>query len=78
MSFAGPTSSTVNTMIRIAGIGDHNQPEWLITINGMRSLHAELALKRPLDGLSVEFDLELTQSTKTAEVGAIRGRRCET
>jgi hypothetical protein len=33
MSFAGPTSSTVNTMIRIAGIGDHNQPDWLITIN---------------------------------------------
>jgi hypothetical protein len=37
MSFAGLSSSTVNTMIRITGIGDHNQPDWLITINGMRN-----------------------------------------
>jgi hypothetical protein len=28
----------VNTMIRITGIGDHDRPEWLIRINGIRML----------------------------------------
>jgi hypothetical protein len=46
MSFAGLSSSTVNTMIRITGIGDHNQPDWLITINGMRS-DAEVTADSP-------------------------------
>jgi hypothetical protein len=37
MLSAVPSSGIVNTMIRITGIGDHNRPEWLIKINGMRS-----------------------------------------
>jgi hypothetical protein len=31
-----PSSGGVNTMIRITGIGDHDRPEWLIRINGIR------------------------------------------
>jgi hypothetical protein len=43
MSFAGSASTTVNTMITITGLGDHNQPDWLIIINGMRTgAHARL------------------------------------
>jgi hypothetical protein len=30
------SSSRVNTVIRITMNGDHDQPDWLITINGMR------------------------------------------
>jgi hypothetical protein len=33
-----PASGIVNTMIRITGIGDHDRPEWLIRISGMRTL----------------------------------------
>jgi hypothetical protein len=36
MLFAVPSSGGVNTMIRITGIGDHDRPEWLIRINGIR------------------------------------------
>jgi hypothetical protein len=38
MLSAVPSSGKVNTMIRITGIGDHDRPEWLIRINGMRTL----------------------------------------
>jgi hypothetical protein len=34
---AMPSSGIVNSVIRITGIGDHNRPEWLIRISGMRS-----------------------------------------
>ena len=37
MLSAVPSSGKVNTMIRITGIGDHDRPEWLIRINGMRT-----------------------------------------
>jgi hypothetical protein len=37
MLFAVPSSGGVKTMIRITGIGDHDRPEWLIRINGIRS-----------------------------------------
>jgi hypothetical protein len=37
MLSAVPSSGKVNTMIRITGIGDHDRPEWLIRINGMRN-----------------------------------------
>jgi hypothetical protein len=37
MLSAVPSSGTVNTMIRITGIGDHDRLEWLIRINGIRS-----------------------------------------
>jgi hypothetical protein len=30
-----PSSGIVNSVIRIARIGDHNRPEWLIRISGM-------------------------------------------
>jgi hypothetical protein len=36
MLSAAPSSGKVNTMIRITGIGDHDRPEWLIRINGLR------------------------------------------
>ena len=36
MLSAVPSSGIVNSMIRITGIGDRDQPEWLIRINGMR------------------------------------------
>jgi hypothetical protein len=38
MLSAAPSSGKVNTMIRITGIGDHDRPEWLIRINGLRSV----------------------------------------
>jgi hypothetical protein len=37
MLSAVPTSGTVNSVIRITGIGDRDRPEWLIRISGMRS-----------------------------------------
>jgi hypothetical protein len=36
MLSAAPSSGIVNSMIRITGIGDRNQPEWLIGISGIR------------------------------------------
>jgi catechol 2,3-dioxygenase-like lactoylglutathione lyase family enzyme len=38
MLSAVPTSGTVNSVIRITGIGDRDRPEWLIRISGMRSM----------------------------------------
>jgi hypothetical protein len=38
MQFAMPSLSRVNSVIRITGIGDHDQLEWLIRISGMRRL----------------------------------------
>ena len=38
MLSAVPSSGTVNSVIRITGIGDRDRPEWLIRINGMRSV----------------------------------------
>jgi hypothetical protein len=38
MLSAVPTSGTVNSVIRITGIGDRDRPEWLIRISGMRKL----------------------------------------
>jgi len=37
MLSAMPSSGRVYSVIKITGIGDHNRPEWLIRINGMRS-----------------------------------------
>ena len=37
MLSAVPSSGIVNSMIRITGIGDHDRPEWLIRISGMRT-----------------------------------------
>jgi hypothetical protein len=34
---AVPSSGIVNSVIRITGIGDRDRPEWLITINGIRT-----------------------------------------
>jgi hypothetical protein len=36
MLSAVPSSGTVNIMITITGIGDHDRPEWLIRISGIR------------------------------------------
>ena len=36
MLSAMPSSGRVYSMIKITGIGDHDRPEWLIRINGMR------------------------------------------
>jgi hypothetical protein len=36
MLSAVPSSGTVNSVIRITGIGDQDRPEWLIRISGMR------------------------------------------
>jgi len=41
MLFTAPSSGSVNTMIRITGIGDHDRPEWLIRISGIRTLPSE-------------------------------------
>jgi hypothetical protein len=38
MLSAVPSSGTVNSVIRITGIGDQDRPEWLIRISGMRKL----------------------------------------
>jgi hypothetical protein len=37
MPFAMPSASRLNSVIRITGIGDHDRPEWLIRISGMRT-----------------------------------------
>jgi hypothetical protein len=31
------SSSMVNSVIRITGFGDHDRPEWLIRISGIRN-----------------------------------------
>jgi hypothetical protein len=36
MLSAVPSSGTVNSVIRITGIGDRDRPEWLIRISGIR------------------------------------------
>jgi hypothetical protein len=38
MLSAVPSSSIVNSVIRITGIGDHDRLEWLIRISGMRTM----------------------------------------
>jgi hypothetical protein len=38
MLSAVPSSGTVNSVIRITGIGDQDRPEWLIRVSGMRSV----------------------------------------
>jgi hypothetical protein len=37
MLSAVPSSGTVNSVIRITGIGDRDRPEWLIRISGIRN-----------------------------------------
>ena len=34
---AGHSSIQVSSVITITGLGDHDQPEWLITMTGIRS-----------------------------------------
>ena len=38
MPSAAQSSSTVNSMVTITGTGDHDRPEWLITVAGIRTL----------------------------------------
>ena len=38
MLSAVPSSGRVNSLIKITGIGDHDRLDWLIKINGMRSI----------------------------------------
>jgi hypothetical protein len=40
MLSAVPSSGTVNSVIRITGIGDRDRPEWLIRISGIRRIEA--------------------------------------
>ncbi len=41
MLSAVPSSGIVNSVIRITGIGDHDRPEWLIRISGIRTRERE-------------------------------------
>lgn len=41
MPFPTPASGMVNIMIAITGISDRDRPEWMIAINGIRSVLAE-------------------------------------
>jgi hypothetical protein len=50
MLSAVPSSGKVNTMIRITGIGDHDRPEWLIRINGMRNIPQPDEFARAIPG----------------------------
>jgi hypothetical protein len=36
---AGHSSIQVSSVITITGLGDHDQPEWLITMTGIRTHH---------------------------------------
>jgi hypothetical protein len=36
----GTSSTQVSSVITITGLGDHDQPDWLITMNGIRTLAA--------------------------------------
>ena len=48
MLSAVPSSGTVNSVIRITGIGDRDRPEWLIRITGMRLMHLGLFQPHPV------------------------------
>jgi hypothetical protein len=37
MPFAGHSSAQASSMITITGAGDHDQPDWLITMTGIRT-----------------------------------------
>ena len=54
MLSAMPSSGRVYSVIKITGIGDHDRPEWLIRINGMRISGGWLAaqLSRPSEDRS--------------------------
>ena len=41
MPSAAQSSSTVNSMVTITGTGDHDRPEWLITVAGIRNLRED-------------------------------------
>ena len=42
------SSAQVRSVITITGLGDHDQPDWLITMTGIRSLASESHEKEPL------------------------------
>jgi hypothetical protein len=46
MLHAGHSSTQVRSVITITGLGDHDQPDWLITMTGMRSQRAEWSGRR--------------------------------
>jgi hypothetical protein len=37
MLHAGHSSTQVRSVITITGLGDHDQPDWLITMTGIRN-----------------------------------------
>jgi len=39
----GTSSTQVSSMITITGLGDHDRPDWLITMTGIRNLAEFLA-----------------------------------
>jgi len=41
------SSVAASNVIMITGMGDHNQPEWLITINGIRRKILRVSHPRP-------------------------------
>jgi len=45
MLHAGHSSTQVRSVITITGLGDHDQPDWLITMTGMRSFGVVLDYK---------------------------------
>ena len=42
----GTSSTLVSSVITITGLGDHDQPDWLITMTGIRNVLVHQAPKR--------------------------------
>jgi hypothetical protein len=40
MLHAGHSSTQLRSVITITGLGDHDQPDWLITLTGIRTTPA--------------------------------------
>ena len=71
MLSAVPSSGTVNSVIRITGIGDRNRPEWLIRISGMRTMLAALmSLTSGKTATLAEAAAELTRRRHKALAGS--------
>jgi hypothetical protein len=39
----GTSSTQVSSVITITGLGDHDQPDWLITMTGIRTVYGTTA-----------------------------------
>ena len=70
------SSGMVNSMILVTGTGDHDRPEWLITINGIRNVRtfdsgARIALEIEWNNKDPFYDRDLENFKRLHADGAI-------